>query len=181
MSLTLMEVDDLRARVETSLTDDQLEQLGSDCEAAITEWAGQLVYTGDPEAVDEVTETAYAHRQTLLRLRQTPAEIVSVTDTTGSTDTELVSDNDTHDYRIRGDYLERANYYLWGERTVVVYKPADARWKRRQALVKLVQLELNFEPGVTAQQAGPWAERYSEYVSMKREILNDVYQPEWFA
>lgn len=179
MTLTLMTVDQVRERVDTSLTDDDLTQLASDCEDAITDWAGPLVIEGYPEDAEQVTETVYARGTTLLRLKQKIGSITTVTDTEGDTDTDLVEGNG--DYRVRGEYLERGNNRWWGDRTTVVYVPADARYKRRLALVKLVQLELNYEPGVRSQQSGPWAERYSEYASEKQMILNEVFMPEFFA
>lgn len=182
MTLTLMTVDEVRERVDTSLTDAGLTALASDCEDMITDWAGPLVIEGYPEDAEQVTETVYARGTTLLRLKQKIGEIISVTDTSGDTDTELVVEAENEgDWRVRGDYLERADGYIWGERTTVVYVPADGRFKRRQALVKLVQLELNFQPGMSSQQAGPWAERYAKYAADKSMILNEVYAQELFA
>lgn len=177
MSLTLMTTPQLRARIDTALSDAALELLAGDCEDAITEHAGPLAFTGDPAAPVDVTETVYARGHTLARLQQVPLAITSAVDWAGDTDTTL----DDVAYRIRDTYVERADGAFWGDRTVFTYTPTGAVSKRRLALVKLVQLELNHEPGMSSQQAGPWAERYAKYEEDRQAILDTVFQPDLFA
>jgi hypothetical protein len=164
----LLSVDELREHVETALPDSALERLLASAEQAISAWAGPLEF--DEDAVQAVTETVSAPGRTLLRLRQVPAAITSATDATGADETLL----DAAEYRISDRYLRRLGGATWGERTTVVYAPADDSATRRTVLVQLVQLELNVQPGMASQGAGSWQESYGRYLRQRNELLRAI-------
>jgi len=117
-----------------------------------------------------------AYGRSTLPLRQEPASIVSVTDTAYLTAAVLEGTA----YLPQGHYLERLNGYRWGRLTTVEYIPKDDRAKRRMALLDLVRLRLNREPGFTSQSAGSWQESYSS-ASAEDEILFRLRRPELLA
>lgn len=173
----LMGLEEVRAHVTTPLTDDALQQVIDACERDIVRWAGPL--DEDSYGVLPVTETVYARGRRLIALRQEPASVTTVTDVNGTTESELDEDDD---WRVRGHHLERVNGY-WGGQTVVTYVPADTLALRRRALVKLVQLEVNYDPGIGSQSAGGWQQAYfgKSYEAERQAILDTLREPEPFA
>lgn len=166
----LLTVDELREHVETALPDAAVGRLLASAEEAIAGWAGPLVLD-DEGAVGEVTETVSAPGRTLLRLRQAPTAVTSVTDATGLAATVV----DPTGYRVEDRHLRRLGIATWGERTTVTFTPVDDSATRRTVLVQLVQLELNFQPGMASQGAGPWSESYTRYARQRNELLRVVH------
>jgi hypothetical protein len=165
----LLTVAELREHVESALPDTALERLLAGCELAIAQWAGPLSFDEDG-AVEDVTETVNAPGRTLLLLRQAPAGVTSVTDIHGGVETEL----EPADYRIEERYLRRLGSAPWGEWTRVTHIPVDDSAIRRTVLVQLVQLELNVQPGMASQGAGPWSESYGKYLRQRNELLRVI-------
>jgi len=165
----LLTVDELREHVETAMPDTALERILASCELAIAQWAGPLSFDEDDQVVD-VTESVSAPGRTLLLVRQAPTAITSVTGIHGG----IESGVDPSDVRIEGRYLRRLAMALWGERTTVTYTPTDDSAVRRTVLVQLVQLELNVQPGMAAQGAGPWSETYGKYLRQRNELLRVI-------
>ena len=167
--MTLLTVAELREHVETSLPDTALERLLAGCELAIAQWAGPLSFDEDGHVV-EVVDVARAPGRALLRLRQAPAAVSSVVDINHGVETEL----DPADYRVEERYLRRLGAALWGEWTRVTHTPVDDSAIRRTVLVQLVQLELNVQPGMASQGAGPWSESYGKYLRQRNELLRAI-------
>jgi len=159
--------------METALSESALQDRIDDAEATLAEWAGTVEEVNG--VIQPVTETVRAYGRSILPLRQDPASIVSVTDTFNLTPTVLESGY----LVVAGHYLERVGYY-WGSVTTVTYIPKDDRAKRRMALLDLVRLRLNREPGFTSQSAGSWQESYSS-ASAEDEILFRLRRPELLA
>ena len=165
----LLTVDELREHVETALPDTALERILASCELAITQWAGPLTFDEDGQ-VEDVTEPVNAPGRTLLLLRQAPTAVASVVDIQRG----IESDVDATDVRIEGRYLRRLAMALWGDQTVVTYTPTDDSAIRRTVLIQLVQLELNVQPGMASQGAGPWSESYGKYLRQRNELLRAI-------
>jgi hypothetical protein len=106
----------------------------------------------------------------LLRLHQVPASVSSVVDVHGGAESMLGPD----EYRVEDRYLRRLGTTAWGERTVVTYTPTDDSAVRRTVLVQLCQLELNVQPGMASQGAGPWSESYGTYLRGRNELLRAI-------
>jgi len=165
----LLTVAELREHVETSLPDSALERILAGGELVIAQWAGPLSFDEDGLIV-EVTDVASAPGRTLLRLRQVPTAIASVVDIHVGIETEV----DASEYRIEERYLRRLAMALWGEWTRVTYTPIDDSAVRRTVLVQLCQLELNVQPGMASQGAGPWSESYGKYLRQRNELLRAI-------
>lgn len=160
--------------MESALSEEALQNRIDDAEATLVEWAGTVEEVNG--VIQPVTETVRAYGRSTLPLRQEPASIVSVTDTFNLTPTVL---DESGFLLVGGHYLERVGYY-WGSLTTVTYIPKDDRAKRRMALLDLVRLRLNREPGFTSQSAGSWQESYSA-ASAEDEILFRLRRPEFLA
>ena len=164
----LLTVAQLREHVETSLPDTALERILAACEQAIATWAGPLELDED-DIVADVTERVWAPGRVLLRLHQMPTAITSVTDVRDDVETLIRPSA----YRTEGRYLRRLGG-VTGEWTTVVYTPTDDSAVRRTVLVQLCQLELNVQPGMAAQGAGPWSETYGAYLRQRNELLRAI-------
>jgi hypothetical protein len=167
--MPLLTVAQLREHVETSLPDTALDRILASCEQAIATWAGPLELD-EGGAVGDVTERVWAPERVLLRLHQLPTAITSVTDVRDGIETLL----DPSGYRLVDCYLRRLGGVTWGEWTSVVYTPTDDSAIRRTMLVQLCQLELNVQPGMAAQGAGPWSETYGAYLRQRNELLRAI-------
>ena len=99
-----------------------------------------------------------------------PTAIASVVDIHVGIETEV----DASEYRIEERYLRRLAMALWGEWTRVTYTPIDDSAVRRTVLVQLCQLELNVQPGMASQGAGPWSESYGKYLRQRNELLRAI-------
>ena len=151
----LVSAADVRALVKTSLTDEQLEAVIARVEASITERIGAPQDDGG----NVETTLTLEGEGTLFFM---PTEIASVTSITE--DGVIL---DPSEYRIwAGGQIERLpEDSRWGDRCVVVYKAADDRPKRIQAIIDLVRL-------------------YIERSAMKHESIAGEYAfdaPDWEA
>jgi hypothetical protein len=167
--MPLLTVAQLREHVETSLPDAALERILAAAGQAIATWAVPLDLDED-DAVGDVTERVWAPGRPFLRLHQVPTASTSVTDVHDGIETLL----DPSGYRLVDRYLRRLGERAWGEWTTVVYTPTDDSAVRRTALVQLCQLELNVQPGMAAQGAGPWSETYGAYLRQRNELLRAI-------
>lgn len=179
----LLTVDQLRGYIlDTAESDETLQQRLDDTEDELNGRFGVLEYDSTG-ASDSITEIAYAPGQTMLTLRETPIEMISVRDLYGRNEIQLTQDA-VNGYRVRGHYLVR-EFGTWGRRTTVVYRAADSRSRRRRGLIKLIQLDMNFAPGLVGQSGGPWAESYSklsdDYLTAREAIMATIGDEELFA
>lgn len=110
----------------------------------------------------------------LLALAREAASITSVTETSpGGPTTTLATD----DYRLSpaGAVLERLNTgtnqrSCWLEgRVVVTYVPVEQFAQRCVAQRQLVQLSLDFNPGLVSTTVGSWTEQYAQATDANRD------------
>lgn len=187
--MELLTVDQLRVFIpDTALDDPSLQMVLDAQQDLIDDWAGPLT-EGDYGEALEVTETLYAPGSGILTLQQHVLEVVSVSNSVDGVVTDLTADG----YRVRRDQLTRyqafgtssadALPYSWGDSTTVVYVPKGSANVRRMALVKLCQLELTYQPGVTQEGAGPWQTGYGgvDYAGTRQDILETVRMGPAFA
>lgn len=128
--MSLVTAADAKKLINTSLADDDLQEIIDRVESQIT------ARIGAPQTdayATTVTKTLRGEGYFLFM----PTEIYAVVSVTED-ETALTSD----EYQVwAGGVIERlpAESY-WGDRTVVVYKPADDREKRRQVIIDLTRL-----------------------------------------
>ena len=65
----------------------------------------------------------------------------------------------------------------WPARCVVQYETDDMSADRIVVLVDLMKCDLNYEPGFSAQSAGPWQESYRKDHVEEREAILDMLVP----
>ena len=164
----LLSVTQLRAHIETALSDDALGQLRDAKQALIVKWAGPA---------GSLSETHWCHGMDLLPLKREPASVTSVTDVSEGREWPLA---DGTDYLVRGAALWRT-HGVWGEYTTVVYEPADDGAERIATLVQLIKLAINFEPGFSTQSEGQWTEGYATYLAQQNMLLRALREPEVFG
>ena len=167
----LLDVDEARTLITTSLTDAALELLLGAAEEAIDDAVGPLVY-------DETADAEERHRPhgDLLMLARRASLILSV-DEDGTT---LAAD----DYALRqgGLVLRRLDdgtnpRTVWWPPVTVTYSPTSDLDRRKRAQAQLTQLYLSYRPGVSSQTIGPWSEAYGQMrdlLSQQADILSSI-------
>lgn len=130
--MSLVTPSDVRALVNTSLIDDNLQTVIDRVEAQITERIGG---PQDDSMATTITKVMRGEGEYLF----TPTEIYAVVSIVEDGNT-LTSDQ----YQIwSGGVIERLPADSnWGDRMTVVYKPSDDRKKRSQVIIDLVRMVL---------------------------------------
>lgn len=64
----------------------------------------------------------------------------------------------------------------WADEVIVTYVILDDTVSRKRATINLVKLELAYQPGLTGQQLGAWAEQYRNvnYEDERTQIFNSL-------
>lgn len=130
MALSLVTPEDVRALVNTSLSDIHLQDVIDRVEAEIT------AKIGAPQE-DGMTVSQAVTKRGEGTLLFTPVEIYSVV--------SIVEDETTleaTDYQVwAGGVIERLPMgSTWGDRNIVTFKAVDDRLKRKQAVIDLVRI-----------------------------------------
>lgn len=151
--MTLLTVDEFKARVSTDLADAVIEDLLDAAEAAIAARYGAV-----GAAVTELVDGGL----TWITLRRRAASIDTITETYLDSAPVTLDDDD---YRIRHDRrsLQRLDYgtnpsRVWTGLVEVKFTPEDDTAERKRVQAALVQLDLNYAPGLTSEQIGSWRE-----------------------
>lgn len=167
----LMTVAQLREHVTSRLADSALQRLIDANTLAITERAG---------AIGSASIVITGNRSRYIFLDRPISTITSITeffnDPVGIGGVVL----DSTDYRIQtgGLILERWGYGThpadwWSERAELVYVPVDDSVERVRVLIKLIELDLNRQPGLSAVRIGEYSEqsRNEPYNDEREAIL----------
>lgn len=147
----ILTTEEFRSLSSTALEDDALALVLDAAEQEIVRAAGPA---------GSATEILRGHRGTDIILGRQAESITSVTETWGTTDTVLSAD----DYLLHSDgyVLERLRTgtnprWAWHwSRVTVVYVPADDDALRAGVQRDLVNLMLDYTPGVTQETVGAW-------------------------
>jgi hypothetical protein len=170
-------LDELRGRVKTALANEALADVLEEIEADVAERFGALEFDEDGE-IQPVTETIDASGLSVLRLKQRPQSIVSLTDRHGYSNLALHASY----FRIAGSRLIR-NLGAWGLVTVE-YIPQDTLAARRRIVVELVKAHLNNAPAIEQATIGPVNQMYTSDYRAEREKIFATYEAgagAWFA
>jgi len=166
MTLT---VEDLRGHIETGLGDDALQTLLDAAYEAIDQYAGP---------VGSRTEI----------LSGGPGDLLMVSASVDSV-TTLIEDSlvlASDDYQVNGQMLIRLDTgtnprYRWGSRVEVTYVALSDDALRDRVAVALIQADLDFHPGLTAETVGAWSQQYAqsseEYRVARAAILESLNDP----
>lgn len=144
--MSLVTVAEVRALVQTSLIDAQLQAVIDRVEAEITAVIGA---PQNDEGTVEITKQLQGGTQNIYL----PVEIGQVV-SIHEDGVLLIAD----EYRVwPGAVIERLPGGMWGRYVVVVFKPVDARPQRKSVTIDLVRLDVNR----TAMQSENVAGEYS--------------------
>lgn len=163
---------EFREHHPTDLVDTALQRLIDAAEQAIATRYGSLA---------PLTEVRRGGGS-LLFLSRRAASITSVTERYGDplgvtnqpldpTDWTLLPDGMT----LRREYagaLHPAD--IWQADTVVAYTPADDQAERTRVTIALVQLDVNNNPGLTAETVGDWSQTYADNSAMNYGLERDA-------
>lgn len=152
----------LREFVTSALPDDPLQVLLNAAEAEIIGVAG---------ATGEITEHIHGYGLHRIVVAREIGTVTSVTE-----DRIVLADDD---YRVSGYVLTRIGTgtlpsWIWGSYLTVVYTPADDTAERQRVQMELVKLELNQDPGMSAETIGTYTGTYaapSIYAETRAAIL----------
>lgn len=170
---------------DTAESDTTLQQRIDDTEEELNHRFGRLEL--DDDAIATITERVEIRGyRTALPLSQAADEVISIK-ADGSSDALATSY-----YRLRGDrdviYAAAAEWggipAAWPYNYIdIEYRPADSRARRRRALIKLIQLDMNYQPGMGGQSGGPWSESYTgqSYDAQREAIFATVDDQDLFA
>lgn len=166
----LLTPDQFREHVATALEDDALRRLLDDAEAAITASAGPY---GAP--VTELVGGGFSG----LVLSRDPASVTTIREasvwSSGTSDWSTVTTSDY--YAISGSVLYR-RAGRWKNVVEVTYLPANDAARRINVQIQLVELALNWKPGLAANTAGNWNESFpnaDEYEAQRAAILAQLH------
>lgn len=171
--MTLLSVSELREAVDTSLSDDRVQELLDAAEADIDKAAG-----------DATSQTEYASGGAPALVLSRPAGTITSVTEWADTASETVIAAD--DYRKDGYILHRLitgtnPRYTWGGTLVkVVHAPPDTDAERKRAQVALVRLEMAYSSGITSERIGDYSVGYASlpggttYEEAKAQILAGI-------
>lgn len=177
---TLMTVAQLREHFPTALDDVALQRLLDAAEQDIMQWCGALTVGSGDTWEPTIEDDYHSVGMSVLQLHNVPLSIDTVEhiDSAGNI-TELLEGEDM-DWVLDGHLLRRKGG-LWGAHTRVTYTPATRVAQYRSALVLLVQLQLNVQPGQKFTGAATWQETYVDYEQERQRILWSLCPPAAFA
>lgn len=165
--MSLVTPDDVRALINTSLSEEALQDVIDRVESEITTRIGEPQNDG---GTVQIVKTLRGEGEHLFL----PTEIMSIVSIVED-DVALVST----DYRTwSGGVIERLPYgEHWGDVCVVTYKPADDRLRRTAATIDLVRLELNRTAMQSESVAGEYSYSAPDWEKERRRILRRVSFP----
>lgn len=152
--MTLLDVDELREHIQTTLVDAALQRLLDDAEALI------VGFGGDVSAAEEIVRGG-SPRITVAR----PIDSVSAIRERDNYATPVTVAVD--DWEQNGRFtLTRLRYgtnrsSVWRGPVRVTYVPIDDTDTRKMVQVELVKLEIATSPGLASETVGAWTQTYS--------------------
>ncbi len=166
--MALLTVAELRQHLETDLSDQALQRLLDDADAAVVRHYG-------PHPPGPAVETHIGGSKYVF-LRQQAAAVQSITETVRGVTTVLAS----NDYRVLGGgrYLERLTSgpnprVYWGDFVTVTFEPYDDRPQRRRVIIDLVRLALEYN-ALDSVDVGDYSARSLDYQRERRRLLAEL-------
>lgn len=164
--MSLVSTDEVRAQINSGLTDAQLQAVIDRIEEEIAD------KIGDPQN-DGNTVTHTVTKRGGVSCLFMPSEIGSIV----SIMEDTVTLESTQYQTWPAGVIERlpVDIGLWGDRCVVTYKPADDRSKRKGVIIDLVRLELNRSEMDEESFAGEYSYKSSgNWNQKRREIMKRI-------
>ena len=166
----LVTVEQVRKHLGTNSTDtDELQRLIDDADAEVVRRCG-------PHKIDGSLTDVLRGGSVRLFPSQAVEGITSVTET--AWDTVTVLSPDDHRTWYGGRMLERLSNGShpradWGKRVELTYTPVDTDPQRRMAIIRLVQLGLQYS-GLQSESVGPYSAQNLDYGKEREAILRQL-------
>ena len=159
----------VRRHVTTTLSDTSLEQLINDANNAVVSHCG-------PHHIDGLIEETVRGDASKVFPSRAIQTVESVTEVVRGLHTALSDD----DYAVwhGGRMLERMAdgahpRARWGDQVLLTYTPVDDDPQRRMAIIRLVQLGIQYE-GIRSETVGPYSSQYLDYTRERDAILKQL-------
>jgi len=154
--VSLLEVAECRALIDTHLSNDDLQAVIDRVEAEIAELVGAPTEGGD------LTETLAGEGQELF-LKRPIASVTSVTEYASLSDTTGTALTENSDFFVWGEQgrLTRLSG-TWGAKVIVVYTPTDQDEKRKAVTIDLVRIVLVTSPLQSESVAGEYSATFPD-------------------
>ena len=169
--MALLTLAQVRENIETGLSDAALQRVMNSAEEDINQRHG---------AIDTQTDDIEGNLKSLWTNRPI-SSITSVTETIGTVDTVLSSD----DYTRRHDrQMDRENdgtnpRQRWGDRVTIIYVPVDDTHRRVTVYLKLILMEIVFS-GLDSSREGDFNSKSLDYTSEREKLLGSLSRPAGF-
>lgn len=157
-----LSVSEVRGHVATQLGDDELGRLVASAYSSIAEYA--------PDPMREFI-TGYGD---LLMLSRPAGSVTAIVERGATVDAD--------DYELIGSHTVRRLCRRWRGRIDVTYALALTDADRDRVALALVQLDLNYRPGVTGERLGDWqvtlaANSVFNYKIEREAVLESLFEP----
>jgi hypothetical protein len=170
--MSLVTTADVRALINTSLADADLQQVIDRVEAEVT---ARIGVPQDDGGTVQIVKTLEGEGMNLF-LPTEIAEIVSIAETSAS---GVVYTLLTTDYRKwGGGVIERLPEGTnWEDQVTVTYKAVDDRLERTRAIIDLVRLDLNRTAFASESVAGEYSYTALDYQKERKQIMRRLAFP----
>ncbi len=166
----LLTKEEVQQHLGSNSTDtDELQRLIDDADAEVVRRCG-------PHSIDGPVTEVHGGGTFRLFPRQAVEGITSVIETLGDVATTL----SPNDYRMwyGGRMLERQSNgshprSCWGQRVELEYTPVDTDPQRKMAIIRLVQLGLQYS-GLKSESVGPYSAQNLDYAKEREAILKQL-------
>ena len=166
----LLTKEEVQQHLGSNSTDtDELQRLIDDADAEVVRRCG-------PHSIDGPVTEVHPGGSFRLFPHRAVKEIAKVTETDGNVSVVLSDD----DYRswYGGRMLQRLAdgshpRSCWGQRVEIEYTPVDTDPQRRMAIIRLVQLGLQYS-GLKSESVGPYSAQSLDYAKEREAILKQI-------
>ena len=150
--------------------------LGNDLQRLIDDADEAVVRRCGPHSIDGPVTEVLSGGSFRLFPERAVAEVIGVTETVGSI-SEVLSPDDYRSW-YGGQMLERRSNgtnprTTWGDHVQLEYRPVDHDAQRRMAIIRLVQLGIQYS-GLESESVGPYSARNLDYSTEREAILNQL-------
>ncbi len=170
--MALLMLSQVRENIETGLSDAALQRIMDSVEDDIDQAHGEVNTAEDDLVGGE--KSIWVLRPILT--------VTTVTETVGTVDTVLASDDYVQRYDRQIDRLDTGTNARerWGCRVKIAYAPVDTTNRRIMVYLKIILLEIVYS-GLDSSREGDFNSKALDYASERIKILNSLSRPAGFV
>lgn len=179
--MSLLTPAQFREHAPTSLSDAALQRLLDAAEFDIVADLGAVTTLEDRRRGGGPYLFLSRRAATITSVVERYGDVLGLTDVTmDTTDYTLLPDG----YTLRREWTGTHRNDVWADSVIVTYPVLDDTAVRQRGQIDLVKLEIAYQPGLTAQSIGDWAEQYRNvnYADERAQIFASLHSAvPWFA